>query len=97
MTLNDWNKRADLKSAWKAFRKSETGESLIRVLLHLGTPSATLPPPNVDFIDWNATLNARREGYFEAIKVLSTLSEDPGEPTNLPEPWETKVEQPNQP
>jgi len=96
MTLNDWNKRTDLKNAWKAFRKSEAGESLIQVLLNLGIPSATLPPPNVDFIDWNATLNARREGYFEAIRVLSTLSEEPGEPSNLPEPWETKIEETNQ-
>jgi hypothetical protein len=96
MTLNDWNKRADLKNAWRAFRKSEAGESLVRILLNLGIPSATLPPANVDFIDWNATLNARREGYFEAIRVLSTLSEEPGEPTSLPEPWETKIDTTNQ-
>ena len=96
MTLNDWNKRTDLKNAWKTFRKSEAGESLLRVLTNLGTPSATLPPPNVDFIDWNATLNARREGYFEAIRVISTLSEEPGEPSNLPEPWETKIDTTNQ-
>ena len=96
MTLTDWNKRTVLKNAWKAFRKSEAGESLIQVLLNLGIPSATLPPPNVDFIDWNATLNARREGYFEVIRVLSTLSEEPGEPSNLPEPWETKIEETNQ-
>ena len=96
MTLNDWNKRADLKSAWKAFRKSEAGESLIQVLLNLGIPSATLPPLNVDFIDWNATLNARREGYFEVIRMMSTLSEEPGESSNLPEPWENKLEETNQ-
>jgi hypothetical protein len=96
MTLNDWNRRNDFKHAWKAFRKSEAGEALIRVLMNLGLPSATLPPPNVDFIDWNATLNARREGYFEVVRILSTLSEEPGEPSNLPEPWETRTNETNQ-
>jgi hypothetical protein len=96
MTLNDWNRRNDYKNAWKAFRKSEAGEALVRVLLNLGLPAATLPPANVDFMDWNATLNTRREGYFEAVRLLSILSEEPGEPTNLPEPWETKIDATNQ-
>jgi hypothetical protein len=95
MTLKDWNKRSDFKNAWKSFCKSEAGVCLFQVLNNLGTPSATLPPPNIDFIDWNATLNSRREGYFEAIRVLSTLSEELGEPSSLPEPWETRTEETN--
>ena len=97
MTLNDWNKRDDFKLAWKTFSKSEAGKALNQVLLTIGTPTPTLPPPNVDFIDWNATLNARREGYYEAIRLLTALGEERSEPTNLPEPWETRTEETNQP
>lgn len=91
MTLNDWNKRQDFKLAWKAFYKSETGHALKQVLTNLGVPAPTLPPAGVDFIDWNATLNSRREGYFEAIRVLGALSEEEAEPTNLPPPWEKPI------
>jgi hypothetical protein len=96
MTLNDWNKRDDFKIAWKTSRRSEAGEALVKVLTNLGTPIPTMPPTGVDFIDWNATLNARREGYFEVIRVLSSLSEDFVQKDELPEPWETKTETINQ-
>jgi len=96
MTLNDWNKRDDFKIAWKTFCRSEAGQALTQVLMGLGTPIPTMPPSNVDFIDWNATLNARREGYFEALRVLSSLSEDFVQKDELPEPWETKIETTNQ-
>jgi hypothetical protein len=97
MTLKDWNNRSHLKAEWKAFLKSETGSFLYQVLLNLGSPIPCLPPQGVDFIDWNATLNARREGYHEALRVLKLLAEDENEPTNLPEPWGTKTEETNQP
>jgi hypothetical protein len=95
MTLNDWNKRNDFKTAWKGFYKSEAGDCLYKVLLNLGLPTPTLPPVGVDFVDWNATLNARREGYYEALRLMKTLSEDQAQPSNLPEPWETKTEETN--
>jgi hypothetical protein len=97
MTLNDWNKRQDFRLAWKTFYKSEAGQAFKQVLTNLGIPVPALPPAGVDFIDWNATLNARREGYYEALRLLSALSENPSQPANLPEPWEIKTEETNQP
>lgn len=88
MTLNDWNKRQDFKLAWKGFYKSEPGQALKQVLTNLGIPVPTLPPAGIDFVDWNATLNSRREGYYEAVRILGALSEEEAEPTNLPAPWE---------
>lgn len=88
MTLNDWNKREDFKLALKAFFKSEAGRAVKEVLLSLGIPTPTMPPVGIDFIDWNATLNSRREGYYEAIRLLGTLSENLSEPNELPAPWE---------
>jgi len=93
MTLNDWNKREDFKSALKAFFKSEAGRAVKEVLLFIGIPSPTMPPVGVDFIDWNATLNSRREGYYEAIRLLGTLSESMSQPSDLPAPWEGTTEE----
>jgi hypothetical protein len=92
MTLNDWNKRQDYKSAWKIFYKSDVGQAINQILMSLGTPVPTMPPVGVDFIDWNATLNARREGYYEAVRILTALSEEQSEPNNLPAPWEKTTE-----
>lgn len=89
MTFKEWNKRDDFKAAWRAFYKSEAGEALNRVLISLGTPVATMPPVGIDFTSWNASLNARREGFFEAVKLLSILSEDKPQTEELPAPWET--------
>lgn len=88
MTLKDWNKRQDFKLALKAFYKSEAGQAAKQVLIELGTPAPVLPPTGIDFVDWNATLNARREGYYEAIRVLRALSEEESTSTDLPAPWE---------
>jgi hypothetical protein len=95
MTLKDWNNRQDIKKAWKAFYNSEAGQSLKNVLVSLGSPMPVMPPAGVDFIDWNASLNTRREGFFEAIRLLGALSEDSTSPEELPAPWEVETK-PNQ-
>jgi len=92
MTLKDWNRREDFRSSWKSFYASETGKALKEVLTHLGLPVPTMPPQNVSFSEWNSSLNARREGYFEAVRLLSALCEDPTLPEEFPAPWENKTE-----
>ena len=91
MTLNDWNKRQDFKVAWKTFYKSEAGQAFKQVLTNLGTPVPALPPVGVDFIDWNATVNSRREGYFEALRLLKSLTEETKQKDDLPAPWEKQL------
>lgn len=88
MTLKDWNNRSDLRLAWKEFYNSQPGQALKNVLSFLGTPVPTMAPPNVDFIDWNATVNARREGFYEAVRLLGALCEDPSKEEDFPQPWE---------
>jgi len=88
MTLKEWQNRSDLKASWKEFSKTEAGKAVRNVLVFLGSPVATMPPVNVDFIDWNASLNARREGFFEAIRLLGVLAEDIPDKEDLPAPWE---------
>lgn len=96
MTLKDWNNRQDLKKAWKVFYNSEAGQAVKNLLVTIGVPSAVMPPQGVDFVDWNASLNARREGYYDAIRLLGALSEDQTAPEQFPDPWETKEEPNNQ-
>lgn len=93
MTINEWNNRGDYKQAWKAFCRSEAGKALKQVLFSLGAPIPIMPPVGVDFIDWNASLNARREGFFEAIRVLESLYVDKTESEELPAPWEKEENQ----
>lgn len=88
MTLKDWANRNDYRLAWKEFYNSPAGKSLKDVLNFLGTPVPTMPPVGVDFVAWNASLNARREGFYEAVRLLGALCEDPSAPEELPQPWE---------
>lgn len=96
MTLKEWHGRQDLRLAWKEFYQSKAGQSLKDVLSFLGTPVPTMAPPNVDFIDWNATVNARREGFYEAVRLLGALCEDPTQQEELPQPWEKPTNQTNE-
>jgi hypothetical protein len=93
MTLKEWNNRQDIKKAWKAFYGSETGQAVKNLLINIGSPSPIMPPAGVDFVDWNATLNARREGFFDAIRLLGALSEDNAAPEEFPAPWENQQQQ----
>lgn len=88
MTLKEWNDRPELRVAWKEFYKSQAGQALKGVLTFLGTPVPTMAPQGVDFVDWNATVNARREGYYEAVRLLGALTEEPTPQEELPAPWE---------
>lgn len=88
MTLKDWQDRPDLRNPWKQFSKTDSAKALHSLLSTLGTPVPTMPPQNVDFVDWNASLNARREGFYEAIRLMFALAEDPAEKDELPAPWE---------
>lgn len=91
MTLKEWQNRSDLKTSWKEFLKTESGKGLKEVIVGLGTPVPTMPPKEIDFIHWNAILNARREGFFEAVRLLDVLSQDLSEKEELPAPWEKQT------
>jgi hypothetical protein len=96
MTLKEWNARNDLRMSWKEFYKTPSGQALKEVLSFLGTPVPTMPAAGVDFIDWNAMVNARREGFFEAIRLLGALTEEPAPAEELPQPWEKSTNQLNE-
>jgi len=88
MTLKDWSNRDDYRLSWREFYNSPAGKALKSVLTNIGIPVPTMPPQNVDFVDWNASLNTRREGFYEAVRLLGALCEDLSKPEELPQPWE---------
>lgn len=46
-----------------------------------------VPPPGVPFLEWNATENARREGYYAALRNLHSLTKPAAAPRNTPRAW----------
>lgn len=49
----------------------------LQVLRELGEPSEMPVPGEIDFLIYNALQNARREGYFHAIRALELLATPP--------------------
>ena len=49
-------------------------QTALQVLRDLGEPAELHPPSDVDFLIFNAMQNARREGFFHALRALETLA-----------------------
>ena len=76
----------------KALRNPHVDKAL-RIVSDMGIPVSNFPPEGVDFLTFNAMLNASREGYAQAISNLRALAEPTpkqkkkvGE--NLLQPWQ---------
>lgn len=95
MKLTDWAKREDLQIQWK--KLWETDEALkagYDVLLDVALPAECRVPAGVDAIQHNALMNARREGYYDALRNIEALKEVKKQQNPLPDPWsETKQEE----
>ena len=46
----------------------------LTVLRELGEPTELPAPSDIDFLIHNAVLNARRDGYFHALRSLEALA-----------------------
>lgn len=89
MKLTEWAKRDDLQLEWK--RLWETNETLkkgLEVLKEVALPMESKVPQGYDPIDFNALVNSRREGYYDAIRNIEALKEVVRPSENLPDPWE---------
>jgi len=89
MKLNDWLKREDLQLEWKQlWEGNATLKAGLEVLKNVGFPIETRALPGTDAIQHNALMNARREGYFDAIRNIEALKEVKQQPDALPDSWE---------
>lgn len=95
MKITDWAKREDLQIQWK--KLWETDDALkagFEVLKEVALPIEARVPAGVDSIQYNALMNARREGYYDALRNIEALKEIKKPQAPLPEPWsEAKQEE----
>lgn len=94
MKLQDWIKREDLQAEWKKlWSETEVLQKGLAVLQNVALPQETRAPQGIDPIHYNALLNARREGYYDALRNLEALGQTKPPTETLPDPWsETKQE-----
>lgn len=88
MKITEWAKREDLQIQWK--KLWETEEPLkegFSVLLDVALPAETRVPTGTDAIQHNALMNARREGYYDALRNIEALKEVRKPQNPLPDPW----------
>ena len=89
MKLNEWLKREDLQLEWKQLWDGNTTlKAGLEVLKNVGLPLETRVSQGSDAIQHNALMNARREGYFDAIRNIEALKEVKQQPNVLPDAWE---------
>jgi hypothetical protein len=89
MKITDWAKREDLQLEWKkAWEENQTLKAGLEVLKQIALPSETRTPQGADVIQFNALMNARREGYYDAIRNIEALKEVKTPDEALPQPWE---------
>lgn len=88
MKLTDWAKREDLQLKWKQLWETEEAlKSGFDVLRDVALPLETKVPAGIDAVQYNALMNARREGYYDAIRNIEALKEIKRANDPLPEPW----------
>jgi len=91
MTLEEWKKRDDLQQELKQILTLPAFRGAIDALTDFAAPKPSPAPQGVDLALWGALMNARREGFFDALRNFQALTEMAAKPVELPEPWtETK-------
>lgn len=89
MKIQDWAKREDLQLEWKnLWDNNETLKKGLDVLKEVALPAEARAPQGVDTIQYNALMNARREGYYDALRNIDALKEIVKPNVINPEPWE---------
>lgn len=74
MTNKEWFARPDLIEDFAAMLRSDTIQLALSVVEDAGIPRPRLRFDSANLVENHALLNARREGYFEALQNLKALS-----------------------
>ena len=93
MTHKDWSKRLDLIEDLATVLQGDTLKLALSVVENVGIPRSRLRPDATNLMENHALLDARREGYFEALQNLRSLGVRPSPtPVAEPSPWSHFVE-----
>jgi hypothetical protein len=88
MKLSDWAKQEDLQLEWKkAWEEIPALKAGLAVLVEAALPSEVKVPTGVDPIQFNALINSKREGYYDALRNIEALKEFKKPLEVLPDPW----------
>jgi len=88
MKISDWAKREDLQLEWKnLWENNEAMKAGFAVLRDVALPLESRVPAGTDAVQHNALMNARREGYYDALRNIEALKEIKRTNEPLPEPW----------
>lgn len=93
MTNKEWFARPDLIENLAVILRDETLQLALSVVEDAGIPRPRLRPDSPNLMENNALLNAKREGYFEAVQNLRSLAvrRAPGPDLDL-SPWKYAAE-----
>jgi hypothetical protein len=88
MKLSDWAKQEDLQLEWKkAWEEIPALKAGLAVLVEAALPTEVKVPTGVDPIQFNALINSKREGYYDALRNIEALKEFKKPLEVLPDPW----------
>lgn len=73
-TPNTYRRNELLQQSLAETLKQNHVQIALDVLRELGEPAELPAPSDVDFLIFNAMQNARREGYFHALRSLEALA-----------------------
>jgi hypothetical protein len=74
MTAEEYRKNELFRPALAQTLQEPHVQRAIDVLKELGEPLEMPTPSGLNFMEWNAMQNARREGYFHALRSLERLA-----------------------
>lgn len=73
-TPNTYRRNELLQQSLAETLKQNHVQLALQVLRELGEPAELPAPGDVDFLIFNAMQNARREGFFHALRSLEALA-----------------------
>ncbi|NDE17515.1 hypothetical protein EBZ80_21575 [bacterium] len=74
MTNKEWFARPDLIEGFAEILRADIVQLALGVVEDAGIPRSRLHPESSNLMENHALLNAKREGYFEAISNLRSLA-----------------------
>ena len=73
-TANSFRRSEILQTALAETLKQSHVQAALQVLRDIGEPVELPVPPEIDVLIWNSLQNARREGFFHALRSLEALA-----------------------
>lgn len=93
MTNKEWSARPDLIDGFAILLREDIFKLALSVVEDAGIPRSRLRPDSANLMENHALLNAKREGYFEALQNLKSLALQKAQAPDLDlSPWKYAAE-----